>query len=240
MRVVIPSVNYGDLLAVTLPAWVKACPSSSITVVTAHDDVESQQIAQAAGVRLFVTDAWRRHDATFQVPAHWHAYWRERGRTDLVPVMNKALALDEAFGFVPGATPPPSVGEVCLSIDADCYPVGRLPQDREIDPRRLYGCRRFEGNTDFSRGPEIVLKGRVLHSQHRHVPAVAGGYFQLFRYRRGDRFGSYPGADGYDYDFAFRWQDGELLEDIHVLHFGETHLNWWGRVTPRFTPQEPQ
>lgn len=237
MRVVIPSVNYGDHLAVTLPAWQKVCPPDSITVVTAPEDDETQRVAGEAGVRVFVTDAWRRHDERFQTPTHWHAYWRERGRKDHKPVMNKALAMDEAFGFVGDRVPRPAIGEACLALDADCYPVGQLPDERTLAPDTLYGCRRFDGRPDLTRGEEIKLRGRVLQSQHKHVSAVAGGYFQLFQYRKRCRFGSYPGADGYDYDFAFLWQKGIVLDSIHVLHFGETHQNWWGRVTPRWTPE---
>ena len=98
----------------------------------------------------------------------------------------------------------------------------------------MYCCRRFAGSPDLTRGPEIVLKGRITKSQHGKATAVGGGYFQLFRYLPGRRFGSYPGADGYDYDFAFLWPRGVVLETIHVLHFGETHRNWEGRVTPRW------
>lgn len=237
MRVVIPSVNYGDLLAVTLPAWAKVCPLHAITVVTSPEDHETQRVADGVGVRVYVTDAWRRHDPSWPIPDHWDGLWRERGRKDRTPTMNKALAMDEAFGFVASDTPAPRPGEPCLALDADCYPVGQLPDLDDLHAGVLYGCRRFEGYPDLSRGPEIVLKGRITKSQHASAIAVGGGYFQLFRYRPGRRFGSYPGADGYDYDFAFLWARGVVLQGIHVLHFGETHRNWEGRVTPRWTPE---
>lgn len=234
MRAVITSVNYGDFLALTLPAWLQVLPAHSLTVVTSAEDQETQAVATRHGARLFVTDAWTRHDPTWPIPEHWNGLWRERGRKDRRPILNKALAMDEAFGFVACETPPPAPGEVCLAIDADCLPQGTLPPLATLEPGVLYGCRRYDGNPDLTRGDEIVLKGRIVKSQHRRAIAVGGGYFQLFRYAPGRRFGSYPGADGYDYDFAFTWPRGVVLEQIHVLHFGETHRNWEGRVTPRW------
>lgn len=243
IRACITSVQYGDLLAVTLPGWVKLLGAEALTVVTRADDTETQAVARANGVCACLSDAWTRHDPTFAPPAHWHAYWRERGRVDargkldLRPVFNKALALDETFGFVPtGGYLRPEPGALCLAIDADCAPEGTLPDESTFLPGVIYGARRFEGNNDLTRGPEIKLRGRVLQSQHRHAAPVAGGYFQLFRYQPGMRFGSYPGADGYDYDFAFTFPKGIVLESLAVVHFGETHVNWWGRKTPRFVP----
>lgn len=235
MRVVIPSVNYGDLLSVTLPAWCHVVGHpNAITVVTTPEDEETIRVAERSGVRVHVTDAWTRHDQSWPIPDHWNGLWRERGRKDRTPVMNKALAMDEAFGFVPGFREAPSRGEPCLALDADCYPDGALPHHATIETNVLYGCRRFEGFPDLTRGREIVLKGRITKSQHRGAIAVGGGYFQLFRFVPGRRFGSYPGADGYDYDFAFLWPRGVVLESISVLHFGETHMNWEGRKTPRW------
>lgn len=243
MRAVIASVDYGDHLAVTLPAWMAVLAGWWVTVVTSHQDVETQRVTRDAGARLVITDAWRRHDPTFTPPAHWHAYWRERGRTgpggrvDLTPTLNKALAMDEAIGFAGQVTPRPALDELCLAIDADCYPLGSLPPPEAFFARTIYGCRRYDGLPGYRRGSEIVMRGRIASSQHRLCTSVGGGYFQLFRWDGRERFGSYPGADGYDYDLAMRFQAGALIQSLDVLHYGETHRNWWGRVTPRWTPE---
>jgi glycosyltransferase involved in cell wall biosynthesis len=144
--------------------------------------------------------------------------------------------MDEALGFVGDRTDPPRRGDICLTLDADCYPLGTLPPITAIAAGRIYGCRRYDGRPGFTRGPEIVMRGRIAQSQHRLCPSVGGGYFQLFRWDGVERFGSYPGADGYDYDFAMRFQEGALVNSIDVLHYGDTHQNWWGRVTPRWSP----
>ena len=232
------SVDYADFLAVTLPGWVRLCPRGSLAVVTNAEDHDTHQVARNNDVPVFVTDAWTRHDPSFkQDMSHWNGLWKQRGHQGRAPILNKALALDESFGFVGDRMPRPHDGGICLSIDADCLPVGALPDPDAIRHDVIYGCRRFDGRSDLTCGDEIVLKGRICHSQHRQVTCVGGGYFQLFRYVSGLRFGSYPCADGYDYDFAFGFARGVELDSIHVLHFGETHVNWEGRKSPRFEPQ---
>jgi len=243
VRAVIACVDYGDHLAQTLPAWMPILAGWSVTVVTSAADTETQAIGKACGARVLITDAWQRHDPTFVPPAHWHAYWRERGRVDatgkvdLTPRFNKALAMDEAIGLAGDKTPRPLRGELVLAIDADGYPRGALPHPDTFKAETIYGCRRYDGLPRFQRGREIVMKGRIAVSQHRACTSVGGGYFQLFRWDGRERFGSYPGADGYDYDLAMRFPRGALIDSLEVLHYGETHKNWWGRVTPRLTTE---
>jgi hypothetical protein len=185
------------------------------------------------------TDAWTRHDSTYtRDVSHWHNFWRSRGRTAQHPILNKALALDEAFGFAGEKTPRPEAGEICISADADCRPVGTLPSDSWIQSGVIYGCRRFNEDDDGSKGAEEVIKGRAKDTQHRRFTCVMEGYFQLFRYREGLRFGSYPAADAYDSDFAeFNFQRGQEVPDFYVIHQGKSHTDWEGRKTARYAPR---
>jgi histidyl-tRNA synthetase len=50
MIAVIPSVNYADMLAVTLPAWKAAVPRATLRVVTSRQVVETHRVCRAAGV----------------------------------------------------------------------------------------------------------------------------------------------------------------------------------------------
>src|SRR5690606_37733393 len=78
VRVVIPSVNYADFLADTLPAWQAFLPrDAKIAVVTTPEDRETQAVAASCDVPCCVTDVWTRDGAIF----------------------NKGSALDLAFGF---------------------------------------------------------------------------------------------------------------------------------------------
>jgi len=236
MRLVIPSVDYADHLRVSLSAWLRLVDRACITVVTAARDHATQDVAGWHGVRVLVTDAWTRHDPTFTGDTtHWHHYWRSRGERIDRYEFNKALALDEAFGFAGTKTAAPADGEICISADADCEPVGTLPSMATIAPHVIYGCRRFTRHADGSKGPEEVIRGRALRCQHRAFTCVMEGYLQLFRYRPGLRFGSYPGADAYDSDFAeFHFTEpGREIPGLYVLHAGLTHTHWRGRVAER-------
>lgn len=237
MRIVIPSVHYADYLAVTLPAWQALRPRAEIIVVTSPDDQETVGVATAAGVRCHATDAWTRPVETFNGAP---------GRV----VFNKALALDEAFGFVPGFAEPPRHKEYCLAIDADVYPFGAWPNDAKRSDT-LYGCPRYECLT-----PDELIAHRdgrtPVDSLHLIPPKIRGesyarstnltpeqvgakclGYFQLFRYLDGRRFGSYRTAGKYDMDFRNQFARRRGLTSLYVLHLGEQNRqNWQGRILP--------
>lgn len=234
MRIVIPSLNYADFLAVTLPAWCRISNAEDIRVVTHLDDEDTIDLAHSCGCRIVATTAWYADGAS----------------------LNKSLAMDEAFGFIPPSVAsfsnlsdraPPALHEPCLALDADCYPVGRLPDPATVEPKVIYGCHRYicetsdmltaylNGSIQLESLQEIVSWGRrVRNSQHRECPQVACGYFQLFRYARGMRFGSFPAANEYDVRFAFKFPRSGLVPDIHVLHLGHTGQNWTGRTTERW------
>lgn len=228
MRAVLPSVQYADFLAVTLPAWLACLPARSLAVVTAPEDTATARVAADYGVPCLITDAWRR-----PVPV---ANPRPGG-----PVFNKGLALDEAFGFVPGLRDAPAPGECCLSLDADVYPAGVFPAEAAIAADTLYGCPRYEART-----PEALraaLAGRVgplippRGTPRAWTPEETGvrclGFFQLFRYRPGLRFGSYWNAGQYDKAFRNRFASRRAVQGFSVLHLGEMQqANWSGRVVP--------
>jgi hypothetical protein len=224
MRIVVPSVNYADLLAVTLPAWRRMLMSTQLSheliVVTSPEDHATRSIAHENHVTALVTDAWGRDGAVF----------------------NKAAALDEAFGF--GVKGGVGLGEWCLSIDADVFPFGGLPWgqiERAKGAGVLFGANRYACHTPLDLQKHI--DGRMplggfqeIHtwsrSKHRHDPAGRQGYFQLWQHRAGDSFGSFPTAAKYDVKFSERFQQHHYLDHFYVLHLGEHRKNWSGRVTP--------
>lgn len=230
MRVVIPSVQYGDYLADTLPAWQKTLPRSArIVVVTSDADHVTQAVASQHGADVCVTNIWSRDGAK----------------------LNMGAALDEAFGFTDSWTTPPSEREACLSINADLYPVGPFPDRRDLRTWRLYGAarRRCETRADliqFQHGHRRLEDFPViLQRQRKREPGDGDesaalrsaraclGYFQLFRYRPGLTFGASKSAGGYDLVFRRHFQQRVALTKFSVLHLGLLdRRNWRGRVVP--------
>lgn len=228
MRVVIPSVQYADFLSDTLPACRALLPRARITVVTAPHDRETQAIARTHGAGVCVSDVWTRDGAIF----------------------NKAAALDVAFGFQPGFTEAPRLGETCLSLDADAYLCGTWPAKGTIRKRTLYGCPRYWCRTPADLVAhrdgliprdqlEVILtraRGESIPRTGTSADAAAAarmclGYFQLFRYTPGIAFGQSKTAGKYDLDVRVHFRRREGLEGLYVLHLGESQrANWRGRV----------
>ncbi len=232
VRIVIPSVDYADYLAVTLPAWQAMFPGAAITIVTAPGDTATQALAIHYGARVVVTSAWYAGGKTF----------------------DKASALDEGFGFKRSAVSAPSKGERCIAADADVLPFGFLPQER-LKVNTVYGCARYlcssmdeleahrRGKTKRSTLPVMLARYRGMSAPPVLVDADKAstlksakaclGYFQLFRYYPGQTFGSFKTAGKYDLVFRDSFAHKVALWDFYVLHLGEPcRANWRGRVVP--------
>lgn len=225
MRAAIVSVHYADLLAVTLPAWVKLLPPGVLSVVTSPADHETQEVSRAHGVPVVVTDAWTRTDPSV------HTWGLSRPVT-----FNCALALDVALGLAEDARARPSIGEVIAAIHVDCYPQGRFCDLSLLKTDTLYGVWRHHCQT-----PQMfkdVLTGSVTRQQVRRMKNSGGrpvGYFQMCRYRAGLRFGSYPTAQKYDTHFCAKFATLAFLDDFWLWHLGpQDDANWAGRILPRW------
>lgn len=224
LRAVIVSVRYGDMIAVTAPAWKAILPPGTLSVVTSPDDQESQDVCRALEIPVTITDAFTRIDDTC------HA-----GGT---PTFNCALAMDEALGLAGVRHSRPELGELIVNINADCYPFGRWPDESELRPGVLYGFWRYHCLTPKDLGRFVAGKKtfrefpRMKNSGGRPV-----GYFQMWRYREGERFRSYPNAGKYDTHFCDRWAPHMVMRDeMGMLHLGEQKDwdNWRSRVVPRW------
>lgn len=234
MRVVIPSLDYADFLAVVLPAWRTMLPREVMTVVTAPADQATRDVAERNGIACWVTDAWRKDGA----------------------ILNKARALDEAFGLLPGYRESPTEGEVCLALDADVFPFGRFPTASELAADTLYGCARHYCPTAAVLHAHLLGKIRrhqlqLMTPKLRKVPGVilepsspdatarlaaeCLGYFQLFRWKPGVAFGDSRTAGKYDLEFRNHFAHRVPLTAFYVLHLGmQDRRNWQGRTLPQW------
>lgn len=234
--VVIPSAGYGDFLKTTGPAWRAFLPDADIRVVTTGVDHETNVVTAQLRFRALFTDAWSQDGAR----------------------LNKAAALDQAFGITypwPNAEPLRD-GQLCLSVDADVVPFGTFPSIPRDNARVLYGCARYgcpsvreldahrRGALQLGADLPLIVP-RVKGKDPDLSPPVSAaaaatralGFFQLFRWHPGVRFGSYPSAGKYDIEFRRHFARREGVTSMHVLHLGPLdRRNWRGRIVPRWHP----
>jgi hypothetical protein len=207
MRIVIPSVDYADMIGATLPAWRSLFPAATLVVVTARHDRATLDAARARGADVLVTDAWYRQGRAF----------------------DKAAALDEAFDF-----PARELGEICIAIDADVYPFGVFTLEA-LAADMLYSVDRFYVDTPATLARQVARPNPG--ALDRMTAGRRGpGYFQAFRARRDLTFGSYPDAGFYDLAFHRQFPGGvAVLESSYVVHLGrKSGKNWRGRTLPKW------
>ena len=224
MRAIICSVKCGDFLASTLPAW-KALLGAQLGVATSPEDTETQAVCAKHDVPAWVTDAWARIDPTCH-----------HGSSP--PAFNMPLGLDEAFGFIPGLRDRPRDGELCLSLNADVYPFGRLPSEKDIPAGIMAGWWRHECPTPQDLAAHVTGKRAI--SEYPRMKTSGSrpvGYAQLFRYSPGFRFGSYHSAAKYDVHVFAKFQRTEMRNELYLFHLGGKEggkANWVGRCVPRW------
>lgn len=223
MKVVVTSVHYADFLAVTLPAWREIVPAGCLMVATSPDDVDTHAVAAACDVPIIATEAWSQRDPSCHVGDGVH--------------FNLALGLDVALiGLLEGRVAKPARGEVCGHVSADCYPVGHWPADDRFTDDTIYGFWRYDCPTTeafdrFQRDRRIERFPRLKNAHGWPI-----GYCQLFRYREGLRFGSFPTAGKFDIRFRERFPNKVMLGDVSLLHLGPSSVrsNWAGRTIPHW------
>ena len=183
-----------------------------VHVITKIGDRATLDVCEKHGVQPFVSIGWYRDGAEF----------------------NKGGALDDT---IPRVARP---GAPIVIFDADSYPIGQIP-DR-VDTHTIFGCRRFECATqgDFHhklQHPSLALP-EVTTTSYR--PELVRGFFQMFQYRDGMKFGrkrdtTFSGCDLYVAS-QFERNHRLRLDEFYVLNLGETKVNWKGRVTPPWNP----
>lgn len=221
MRLVVSSVNYGDMLAVVLPAW-KAIVPCGLSVATSPEDHESQDVALAHDVPFVITDAWTRCD---------------EGHVGGPATFNLGLGVNTALGLRGDLVLPPSAGELCAHVSADCYPCGRWPKEAEIDAETIYGFWRYECLTHDALDAHI--DGRRPLATFPRLKNSGGmpiGYFQMWRHQAERFMPSYPTAGKTDTHFAKSFPRFRMLTSLYFLHMGpiNVHANWARRVVPRW------
>lgn len=228
MRAILVSVDYTDLLALTLPH--NRQHFSQVVVVTSPEDYTNVlPVAWENGADIFATDAFYRGEAKF----------------------NKWAALEEGLDWMGRS------GWLCL-MDADVvWPksvcVSEDGGDLFLEPKAVVDP--DGGPTSFKAGQLVTPLRRMLTDLSQTIPMEQedewrkypvhqnveewAGYSQIF-HASDPVLRSLPwhevdwkhagGADSY---FQIRWaRQNKVRPAFEVLHLGPTRENWCGRATP--------
>ncbi len=205
MKAILVSVQYHDILAVTLPANIHHF--ESVHVVTTPQDMATQEVARACGAHVYQTDAFYRSGAHF---AKW-------------------LALEEALD----ATGLREPGWLCF-LDADVIwpaklpifpwekgflysPLRRMaPWPGPVPPEDQWPQFPIHRNVNEHAGYSQILwtEDAALGSPPWHET-------------------NFSHAGTADSLFQFKWPAARKVRPPwECLHLGEAGQNWTGRVTP--------
>jgi len=205
-KVLIVSVDFDDLLAITLPRNRRSF-GHVLVATSPNSEAATRRVCESANASVFVTDAFYRDGAKF----------------------NKGLAIEEGLdvlgrdGWI-----------LCLDADVVLPAAWRIDLSR-LDTQCLYGARRrvierieeYTGQDDWGRypiAPDRELPG-YLHLFHASASALQ---------KRPWVGVNWAHAGGYDSDFEKKFRpDNTRWLPYEVLHLGPTGTNWYGRSTPR-------
>jgi len=168
-------------------------------ITSPEDEVTHEVVSSTPGARIFVTDAATRHQAR----------------------MNKGLCIEECFS---------AMGRHgwMLILDADILLPPTLPLP-ELQPDRLYGCRRRVLEDPTRWHPDLEWSSVPFSRDNGCI-----GFFQLFHadaimHKRPWYDVSFAHAGGGDAYFMEHWPPSHrTVLPLGVLHLGRTDTNWFG------------
>lgn len=212
-RGIVVSVDYADLLAITLRANMRHL--SECLVITAPHDTQTRELCKSIpAVRTYVTDEFYRDGAFF----------------------NKGRAMESGFDIL-GRD-----GQI-LIWDADILFPDDMPlQDLKRDflygaPRRMVDDPlTWDPDTPWNRYPIRNDNKRVIgYFQLFHADSP---YLQQHRPWYDQTFVHAGGGDGYFEGLTPR--DHQVLLPFDVLHLGPSDNNWFGRASRRIDGSVPE
>lgn len=222
MRAILVSVDYADLLAITLP--YNKHHFESVMVVTSPADIETVAVATICGAQVFVTGSFYERGAIF----------------------NKWLALEQGLDHIGRE------GWICIMDADVLWPKEILgksvnPENNAnwMSVGNLYSpLRRMMSSLPYP----FALPSEDTWSNypiHRNVNEWAG-YTQIF-HADDPHLGPAPWhetswrhAGGADSMFQRKWPaECKVRPTFEVLHLGPAGTNWCGRATPYLDGRKP-
>lgn len=210
------SVDYGDILSVTLP--MNQVMFDRIIVVTTKRDEETIDVCKEHGVECLVTNVFYENGAAFNKGAAIERAFEFAGRqgwfchvdADVILPDSAAVAVDS---LIPG----------------NLYtPERYIATDMRIALRDDFEHVSWDDNFSLRVGEEFAGYCQYFHSSD---PAIRDLPWYPTNWKH---------AGGSDSEFWKKWpKSNRLRPPFRVLHLGEDGVNWAGRVTRRLDGTDP-
>jgi hypothetical protein len=209
MRALVVSVEYGDLLAVTLN--YNRAHFDEVWVVTSFADVETQQAARAEGAKVVLTDSF------YDDGAHFNKW---KGLEYGLDVMGRW-------------------GWLCLLDGDVCWPKTAAVDERQLVIGKLYGCHRHMDERfalPYKVPAEESWRLLAIHRNlnefagftqifHSTDPVLGSPPWHEIRWKH---------AGSADSIFQNKWRlEDKIRLGWNCLHIGGAGANWFGRASPR-------
>lgn len=232
MRAILVSVDYTDILSITLP--YNRHHFDEVLVVTSPEDAPNiAGLCANNQANLFCTDAFYRDGATFNKWLALEAGLDSMGRSGWICLMDADVLWPKTARFTPGGQD--SLDVSGLGMREGCSI--RLRPGHLCTPRRRM---LLDLNTTYTICKVFPPEERVwsnfpLHPQSREF----AGYTQIF-HASDPHLGPPPWhqtdwrhAGGADSFFQAKWPiSHKIRPPFEVLHLGPAGTNWCGRVSP--------
>jgi len=207
MNAITVSVEYDDLLAVTLPRMVE-CFDRVVVVTDLHDDATVLVANSYVNACTFQTDAFYRRDAAFNKGLALEEGFDYLGRSGWIAILDADILLPrkmESLELSPGNLYRPR-RRMCRTLDT-------------LEDVTLYDWSDYSINYE----PEHAGYFQLFHADDPVIAAIRPWYGTTWRH-----------AGGGDSDFQAHWPKGRRkMLPFEVLHLGCECKNWHGRCTPR-------
>lgn len=206
MRAIIVSVDYADILAVTLP--YNRHHFDAVTVVTTAADTQTIAIAEAADCHIVTTELFYAGGAAFNKYAALEYALDQAGRQGWLCLLDADILFPKVLpqsAWVCGNIYSPK-RRMQPNIAAPILPEWEWAGFAYGEPKNNH---LFAGYTQIFHAEDPVLSGRPWHKTH------------------------YDNASDGDTDFSRKWAKNKKIRPaFDVLHLGLDTTNWCGRAAP--------
>lgn len=218
MRALTVSVNFSDLLAVTLPKNARFF-DSILVITTPEDEATQEVVAHVPNARCYTTQVFFERNAVFNKGAAIEEGFDILGRLGWFVVMDADIILPGGFPWLPAA--PGYLYSPFRRMMADPpIPLVIPPEEAwkqfPLHPQQM----EFAGFFQMFHGDDPVLQSRPWYpTEWKH-------------------------AGGCDSEFQAKWPaERKRRLPFEVLHIGPAGVNWLGRASPLLdgtTPPDAQ